>query len=220
MSKYLVNITDGLVSVEDGLKAPEEYAPARKVRVELKFSSFDGDTAEYVDGIISAAVARATAEVDRLLGRDKKAPAAPAPTADAAAEVVDTPAPATRKRRTKAEIEAEAAAKVEVVDGPLATEEDFDIMGDAGAQDAKGNPVMEDVADEDIFDVGGDEPEVSDADLNSAVQKKNADLGDANIIRGLIKTFNPDPTKVFQLREIPQAQRQDFLTKLAALAKA
>ncbi len=68
------------------------------------------------------------------------------------------------------------------------------------------------------FDIEPEGEEITDAKLNEACTKRNADApGILPKIRELIKTFNPDPTKVFQLREIPQAQRQDFLNKLAEL---
>jgi hypothetical protein len=63
----MVNVvTGGVVSIEDGKKAAEEYAPARKVRVELHFSVPEGcDSEEFLD--YTAEVADAL--VQELLGR-------------------------------------------------------------------------------------------------------------------------------------------------------
>lgn len=76
-----MNITNGVVSVEDGTKKSEEYAPPRKVRVEFTFAVPEGE-----DGIVVAKAAgdAASAEVARLLGvkvaavKKDKTPAAPA----------------------------------------------------------------------------------------------------------------------------------------------
>ena len=64
------NITDGVVSFEDGVKASEEYAPAKKVRVELTFAVIEGEDGEEV---LARVGDLARAQVARLLG---KAPAA------------------------------------------------------------------------------------------------------------------------------------------------
>jgi hypothetical protein len=58
-------ITGGLVSIEDGNKKSEDYAPARKVRVELKFDVPAGaDADEILDGVSITA----NREVHQLLG--------------------------------------------------------------------------------------------------------------------------------------------------------
>lgn len=59
-------ITNGVVSIEDGTKAKEEFAPARKVRVELTFAVAEGsDPTEVLDKVRSLAASR----VDLELGR-------------------------------------------------------------------------------------------------------------------------------------------------------
>lgn len=69
--------------------------------------------------------------------------------------------------------------------------------------------------------------EVTDAQLIEAVTKKNGELQAAGLskeeapvkIRELIATYNPDPSKAFAIREIPQDKRGDFLAKLAKITK-
>jgi len=56
-------ITNGTVVIEDGIKAAEEFAPARKVRVEL---SFDYDDLDRVSAL-------AQAKVNEMLGRSSGA---------------------------------------------------------------------------------------------------------------------------------------------------
>lgn len=210
-----MTITHGVVSFEDGVKASEEYAPAKKVRVELSFTTPDGeDEAAYVAHV--GDIARA--QVARLLNQ-------------ASSAAGEAPAPvATRTRRTKAQIAADEAA---------AKEAGAPTTGDAGGVQTSGDPAaIEDVGVdfEDVVDVDASvvealpeedftiAPEVieaiSDADLNSHVQRKNGEIKDAKAIRELIGTYNSDPTKVFQLREIPAEKRREFLDKLAALKPA
>lgn len=231
----MAQVTGGLVSVEDGKKAAEEYVPARKVRVDLSFSVGEGeDYAATFDMVSRAASNRVhallhgTAIASVLDG----APDATAPTA-------------TRTRRTKAQIEADnAAAKAK---DPAAVEEDptggQEHVINLPDQSAKDPAAIEDDAGEPAASSGGagggaqtsDDPAaigdewdvqpeapataVTDADLNSAVQKKNGELEAPNLIRELIGSYNPDKTKPFQLRQIPAEKRAEFLNKLGALKK-
>ena len=83
-------VTGGVVSIEDGLKKPEEYAPARKVRVELHF-----DVAEDLDAqaVIRAVSDLAQEEVTRQLGAPKGKPGRP-PAKASIPEVAPAPEPA------------------------------------------------------------------------------------------------------------------------------
>lgn len=198
--------TGGLVSVEDGVKSAEEYAPARKVRVEISFAEKpDGPTAlELLDEAANVA----NAKVAELLGRT--APAAVSGEASAPAT--------TRRRRTRAEIEADNAAALEAKAASAPEASNGGENGDAETSAADVASVVEQPADPAGMDEWASPPaEITDADLNSAVQKRNAVLNDPPKIRVLIGSYNPDPTKQFQLREIPQASRADFLAKLEAL---
>lgn len=211
-------ITHGSVAVEDGTKAPEEYAPARKVRVEIGFTSEDGDPA-----IVYRAGDFASAQVDRLLNRKQSvAPSADAPTED------DKPK---RTRRTKAEIEAEKAAKTEdpteVADDDPTTvvdENDEQIDTGAGADEVSDDTGADEVSDDEVDFDAPIEPEdegdtVTDEELSSAVQKRNGAVKAPLQIRKLIAEYNPGPTKAFQLRQIPQSKRADFLAKLAKITE-
>ena len=51
-----MSITSGIVSIEDGTKKTEEYAPARKVRVELHFDVPEGHNGQkYLDAATTMA---------------------------------------------------------------------------------------------------------------------------------------------------------------------
>lgn len=215
----MAQITSGSVCIEDGLKKNEEYAPPRKVSVTLNFGVVEGeDFNEAFDLASQAASNRVNAllhgkqinvVVDNTASREVDGPAV-------GADVAKPP----RKRRTAAEIAADnALALAAHPKGDPAAVEDFDIGdGDSGSDGSKDPASVDDFSIEPDEEVG-DEP-ITDAALNAAVQKKNADLGDPELIRGVIKSYNPDPTKAFQLREIPADKRAEFLTKLGALTKA
>jgi hypothetical protein len=67
-------ISGGVVSIEDGKKANEEYAPARKVRVELRFEVPEGSMAEK---LLDATAVMANRKVMELLGHKEIEPSAP-----------------------------------------------------------------------------------------------------------------------------------------------
>lgn len=230
----MAQVTGGTVSVEDGLKKQEEYAPPRKVRVDLNFAVAEGEDFQAIFDLASEA---ATNRVSALLngtairvvaGTAAETPASP-------------PAPAARKtRRTAAQIAADDAAKAAghspsgsaggaqtSDEDPTGNEANVIHLPDEGAVDGGDTfdiePEPETPAEE-SFDIepdpaaGGDP--ITDADLNSAVQKKNAEIANPNAIRTLIGTYNPDPKSAFQLRQIPADKRGEFIAKLNALTKA
>jgi hypothetical protein len=215
-------VTGGLVSIEDGQKKAEEYAPPRKVRVELGFSVGEGEDFTTVFDIVSQA---ASTRVAALLNGTSLAVVTNASGANAPA--AETPPPKPRVRRTQAQIEADTAAanaaKKAAETPPADTLEEPGDDAGKGAAEAPGDE-LGDL--EDDFTVQPAAPatpataEITDADLNSAVQKRNGELKSPDLIRGLIGEYNPDPAKVFQLRQIPQEKRQEFLDKLAALKVA
>lgn len=217
------------VRASDGIKTVD-YAPPRLYDITALITPTDD---ENVDRLIADTLDRIKAAGDRYLHGTTAAPKATA-VANDAATVTDTPVddPAPRKRRrTATEIAADAAlAKAAhpkgetdysaVTDDPsliASPDDDFKIEGEPPAPEDDPANAVED------FSIDG-EPEVSeeitDAALNAAVQRKNSELGDPEAIRAVIKTYNPDPTKTFQLREIPQAKRAEFITKLGGLTKA
>lgn len=222
MATYEDNIDEGTVSFEDGDKAADktdQYDVSRKVRVELKFSVFEGQDGVEVLRFTGDA---ARAEVARLLGG--KAPAVSAPQGEAQAGE-----PTKRTRRTKEQIAADEAAKqagapTTGVSGGAQTSadpaavEDFDPTAEIPATETTDDGL--DLSEFDVQPEAEVDEVITDADLNSAVQKKNGELGDPPRIRELIGSYNPDPKSVFQLRQIPAGKRREFLDKLAALKKA
>lgn len=203
-----MQITGGMIAYEDGIKKPEEYAPPKKARAELKFDIAEGEDADVAMEVV---LEKAMGLVGRALsGKTDKDKLAEAVAAKAAAakgpEVVERkgPGPQTNKKAAapKAEKPKEPASAAAVV------EEDFSAT--PAAEDAKTDPAaMEE------FDAAP-EP-VSDAELTSACSKKNAEIKSPQKIRDLVGTYNPDKGKAFQVAQIPQEHRRDFLTKLAAL---
>lgn len=216
----MAQITSGSVCIEDGLKKNEEYAPPRKVSVTLNFGVVEGEGFNEVFDLASQA---ASNRVQSLLH-------------GTAIRVVTTggenlagngttdgepAAPARKRRRTAAEIAADNALALAAhpKGDPASIEDPASIVDDEPPLDG-GDPPSGGADDFSIEpEETGDEP-ITDAALNAAVQRKNADLGDPEAIRGIIKLYNPDPTKAFQLREIPQDKRAEFITKLGGLTKA
>lgn len=206
------------VSVEDGTKAKEEYGVNRKVNVSLSADTEDFDRIEAITEHLSNLANR---QVSKLLGRVSPPDLKVVGGTEAPAETPEATAPARRTRRTAAQIEADNAAKAKPAADPAAVTDDapaaddFQIEGDA-------TPAEDTAAAADDFSIEPEETseEISDAALNAAVQRKNAELSDPEAIRAVIKGYNPDPTKAFQLREIPQAKRAEFISKLNELKKA
>jgi hypothetical protein len=224
----MAQVTGGLVSIEDGIKKAEEYAPPRKVRVELSFGVGEGETFETIFDTVSQAAANRVASL--LGGTALNVVAGP---------TADTPAgePQRRTRRTKAQIEADEAARkagasqtgdaggVQTSDDPTDGADPVIHLPDETAEDDFSIEPEPETPAEESFDIepAAEDPKaeaITDADLNSAVQKKNAEIANPNAIRALIGGYNPDPKSAFQLRQIPPEKRPEFLTKLGALTKA
>ncbi len=216
-------ISGGTVTVEDGLKAKEEYAPARKVVVSLNFSTPEG-----VDGnaILAYTSSVADKQVRILLN---KAPAAPPVVqGDTAAEASATTKPAAPKKsakapaetgKTKADLAKEAGLPTESTQHKGTTAPLVDELDEAPAPAAE-------VKDE-LADLLGDTAPVpvTDAELGKAAQEKNGDMkGKAGWapekIRELVAKFvlvDGKPKPGAKLQDIPAAQRHDFLAQLKAL---
>lgn len=192
-------ITGGLVAYEDGIKAAEEYAPAKKIRVELRFDVEEGGDSQAGLDMVGD-IARA--KVEELLHRK-----------EAAVRVVGGAAV-----RTKADLAAEAgvAQKAEAVVKPKKAPKAEATKKDPDELDVKESVVRV----EESFDVVGEEvTQISDADLATAAGKTNARIDDAQQIRDLVATYNPEAGKPFQMRQIPQEKRAEFVAKLGALKK-
>lgn len=234
----MAQITGGLVSVEDSKPHSNDEYGRKKVRVDLSFAVGEGESYEATFDLASEAASnRVTALLNGVSLR-----VVAAATGDAATAAEE---PKTRTRRTKAQIaaDAEAARKAagssdnppanapaasgeELPDDPTDGEEHvIHLPDETELPDGEELPDDATALEDDEFTVQPDPPAeeakpITDADLNAAVQRKNADLAAPDIIRKLIATYNPDPKQVFQLRQIPAEKRAEFLTKLAALKKA
>lgn len=194
-------ITNGVVSIEDGTKAAEEYAPARKVKVEFSFVVPEGGDATLAANLASEA---ADAKVNELLGRSSKAvPEKPAttrkPREAKEPATVETSAPGS----DKAALEAAAGLKL--------------------AEEKKPEPKQPEPVEDNIDDLLGDQAPVpiTDAELAKAAQNKNAQMKvkDPNFsvkIRALVVEFAGQPPK--KITDVPAAKRQEFLDKLRDLA--
>jgi hypothetical protein len=221
-------ITGGTVSVEDCKKhegyPDPQFAPTRKVRVELIFAVPEGqDGKPYLD----ATAAEADAKVAEMLGSPPRAkiskPAtmasAPEPGSKAALE-----AELVAKGASAADLGHALQAAPAAAPGPKRTRKAADppapVAAAADPDELTGNEPAP-AADDDLGDLTGEakvEP-ISDLELNNAVAKRNAVIKSGVAIRKLVQTFNPDPGKLANivLAQIPQERRADFLKKLEVL---
>ena len=220
------SITGGTVAIEDGIKAKEDFAPARKVKVELSFSVPEGgDGVAFLDGVSAVAEGK----LRELLG---KAPAAPKPVQAATQAPVEAPAKAPAKpkaakekapaappapEKTKADLAKEAGLPTKdiVTKGPS----DEELLEDEPTITAAGKAVAEE---DDLNDILGEAapPPVTDLELGKAAQEKNAKMkaehGEAWApakIRELISKYSDGK----RINDIPAAKRPQFLKELDAL---
>jgi len=213
------------VRFSDGIKTAD-YAPPRLYDITANVTLNDDD---HADSVLLDTLTRIRRAGDAAL-RGKTAIEIPEPTGalhapDPAAVEGEATPPARRKRRTAAEIAADAALAKAAhpkgeVDPAAIVEDEPDAPEDDPANAVDDFTVDGETPGSEDFAVEGEVEEITDAALNAAVQRKNAELSDPELIRGLIKKYNPDPTKAFQLREIPPEKRADFITKLGGLTKA
>jgi hypothetical protein len=229
----MTKITGGVVSIEDGTKAKEEYSPARKVRVELHFDvPEDQDGKAYLDAV----AAQAQAKVMELLGgkvvpavsqaapaqpagektlsdKDAKAKALGLPTTDLTAKPGDAK-PEAPKAAPRGAAAAAAKKKADAEAAKAAAPKDEDDLTGEIAPEA---PAATASDDDELFTVQPEE--ITDADLNHIVQVKNGELDGKGgaAIKKVISSYNPDPTKAFTLKQIPQASRAEFKERIGAL---
>jgi len=201
-------ISGGLVSIEDGTKKSEEYAPARKVRVELRFDVEPNGT----DGQdrLDVIAAIANAKVSELLGT---AAVITEPIAAKLAEKVPDKTPATT---TKTRAPAKSSAKAETVDSVAAAAK-------AGKLEEKPSTPSAQAATQPEPSTAASAPsarEYSDRELKAAMSAKHQETQDAVSIRNFVKQFRPaDWTSEFTTDNIPQEKRQEFLKGLEGLKK-
>lgn len=229
------SIISGTIAIEDGTKAKEEFAPARKVKVELSFAVPDGqDGAAFMHGVARIVEAK----VASMLGRATPAETTLAVNVSAtelhAAPKVETAKPETaaaKKKREAAEAKAAEAAKPERTKADLEREaglpvthkapSDDELLNDEPTITAAGK-VVEEPKDE-LDDLLGDAAPapITDLELGKAAQEKNAkmkaEFGEAWApakIRTLIATFAGEGKRI---NDIPVAKRKDFMAQLSAL---
>lgn len=215
-------IVHGEVSVEDGTKGLEEYAPARKVHVHLSFDVEADDLPTMLDHVADLA----NAKVNELLGRaalkDEIVVPKLAPTRTAAIEKAVTPARAELSDKDKLAAKAgltprKKTATVDPADfdmdlmvttaKPAVSDDDF----------PPEDPIPED---DDMSDLLGPVvPDVTDADLLSKITHKNGATKNAKAIRALVDKHAPDQARKYQAIEIPQANRAAFLSDLEKVPK-
>lgn len=209
-------LTGGIVFVEDGTKKSEEYAPPRKVRVELHFTLPEGADDGAGQRFLDAVASQADTKVRELLGQKPAVAAAPKAAPGFIVKPVDAP-------KTDKDKLAEAAGLVDKKEPPKKgpgrppKEPDAPKPDPAAIVDDETSAVVEE---EDPFSVPAAEEvkPISDEELNSSVGKKHAVLGKPPLIRDLVATFKPEGwTKQFTMRDIPQEKRADFLKKLSEL---
>lgn len=204
-----LNITGGIVSVEDGIKAAEEFAPARKARVELHFDVPEGaDHNAHVGGVAEVA----KSHLHRILHNTA---AVAAPVAQAAAPPAEkTPKKTAAKapaEKTKAQIEAEHLAALKAAEKAPASNDD-ELLEETPAPAA---------ADE-LDDLLGEAPAVvvTDKELGDCVQKKNAERKQADPnwapakIREVIQKYAGAGKRV---NDIPNDKRAAFIKEVEAL---
>lgn len=202
-------ITGGRVVFEDGLKASQDYAPAKKATVELRFECGPG---EDYKPLFNLATAEAMERVYVMLRGEKLVPAA---------SVVDNGTGKTDKDKL-----ADKVTKPRKPPTPAAPDPaDIDVVT---VQPAQTHAISEGVqamspadpaAVED--DLSSAPTEITDAMLTEHIGKKRAQLPagteGALPIRQLIGRYTPQDGGVHQAREIPQAKRQGFLVELGVL---
>lgn len=222
MSEIETNITGGTVSIEDGVKAKEDFAPARKVKVELTFSVPESqDGTKFLDGV----TLHAENKVRQLLNKSAAEPIQAAVSAEGAK------APAGKTSRAKAPVVPEKTKDDLAREAGLPADgttqhkgaDLVDELEEATKAPAKAKP-----ADDDLSDILGETAApkpVTDQELGKAAQEKNGDMkGKAGWapekIRELVGQFvltDGKPKPGAKLQEIPAAQRHEFLAQLKAL---
>lgn len=212
-----MSITNGIVSIEDGTKASEEFAPARKVRVELHFGIEEGsDPVAVLDGVRALADSRVQLMLNRKVAEAPKA-------ATPAATVAGEKAPSTRKKPAAAAPQAEpATTKADLAKAagiPVG-----DTVHKAAADELEDPPEPKTTvpADpDDLNDLLGDSAPVpvTDQELGKAAQEKNGKMKGVagwapEKIRKLVAEFAGEGKRI---SDVPAAKRQEFLKKLEEL---
>ena len=208
-----MNISGGRVQIEDGTKAKEEYAPARKVIVELRFEVPEGGDGS---AMLDSVALQADNKLRQLLDRPTIAATSFEKLGAALAPKKSTKAPAAPKatEKTKAELAKELG---------LPTTDTVHKAPEAalGEPEAPAAPVQTDIEDElESLGIAAPAP-ITDKELGDAASKKMAELKtkhgekfDPTAIRSLLTSYYEGGTRI---ASIPVAKRPEFLAKLSEL---
>lgn len=186
------------VRISDGIKTVD-YAPPRLY--DLTAVIIDPRGADAQKEVLDA-ISILKAAGESFLGRSAPASAVTVTASEPAAEVKPRAAKAAAQKANK------EAAKPTVAPSGGADELEDD-LGETEPGDEDFDAPIE-----------ADAKPVTDAELNDAAQAANRRVGDPKAIREIINSYNDDPTKVFQMRQIPAAKRAEFIAKLEGLKKA
>lgn len=209
-------ITGGSVTIEDGLKAKEEYAPARKVSVTLNYSTPEnGDGIALLDYVIAVATGRQMALLYSKAPVPATAAAQPAALVEPAKPKAGRKAAEKPAEKTKADLEAEHLAELKAAEGKGPK----DVVDELDEKPPAEKDEMADL-------LGDTAPTpVTDQELGKAAQEKNGKMKSVagwapEKIRALVGEFvqvDGKPKAGAKLQEIPAAKRHDFLAQLDAL---
>ncbi len=193
------NITSVTVTFGHGIKR-EEYGPTKKAEVSITAS-----VSETEDGavILTQIGSLALAKVADLLNAPKPDTVSSTSIQEANAGAQADPPPARRGRGPNKPKDAPASGEPAAAgsDAPL---ELTDVVDEKPAEDE--------------WAAGAADIEVTDAELLSATSARAQAIGARDPIVKLIATFATRTEGApFKVQEIPQNQRKDYLTKLAAL---
>lgn len=203
----MTNITTVSVTFGHGIKR-EEYGPTKKAEASITASVAENEDGEAVLARIGEL---ALAQVAALLDAPK--PAASYQPAAAQQQPESAPAGEAPKRRGRPK-------KEETPPADTGTPPETDTS--SATSQAVTEPESDTAADQnsanDEWEVGEADIEISDQEILAATSKRAGELGAREPIVKLIATFATRTEGApFKVQEIPQAQRKDYLAKLAAL---
>lgn len=190
-------ITSGIVSYEDGRKAPEEFAPARKVRVELHFAFEPG--VETIDDRLTSIAEMARKKVYELLGISAPVGAAPVATPVAPA--------APRTRAKKAEPLPPVASFSDPLSGALENPQ-------AGAKTSGETLFPEDVSNDPV----PQKVVLSDKAMYDAVLAVNARISKPAEIVAIVAKYCPQDGVPPSLKRVPEDKRENCLKEIQEFA--
>ena len=195
------------VTFGNGIKR-EEYGPVKKAEVTIGATIADGeDYGVVLDLLTSQAIAKVAFMLD-----------APKPETTVAVAAAAEPAPAGEPpaRRKPGPKPKDTAASPEPEKEPAAVTE-----GQVAPSTTQPGTSVAPQADEE-WTAAPTEADISDKQLQETTSAKSTALGGDDAHRALIKQLilsfsNRTDGPPFKVQEIPQAQRRDYLTKLAAI---